>query len=104
MNPARLLPALSLILAPALFAAPANDNFSAATAISAATGSLAAVNTATATAEPGEPDHVNITGGRSIWQRFTPAAKDRFVFNTSGSSFDTLLAAYTGTEIGRAHV
>ena len=99
MHPSRLLPALSLLLAPALFAAPANDNFSAATVISAATGSLPAVNTATATAEPGEPLHVDITGGRSIWHRFTPAAKDRFVFNTAGSNFDTLLAAYTGTAV-----
>jgi hypothetical protein len=82
-----------------ILAAPANDNFSAATLISATSGSLAAVNTATATVEPGEPLHAEIDGGHSVWHRFTPPAKDRFVFNTNGSSFDTTMAAYTGSAV-----
>ena len=86
-------------LAPASYAAPANDNFAAATAISASSGTLGAVATATATSEPGEPLHANITGGHSIWHRFTPAAKDRFIFNTNGSSYDTTMAAYTGSAV-----
>ena len=86
-------------MAPLLFAAPANDNFSAATVISAASGSLPSVSTTTATAESGEPAHASIAGGHSIWHRFTPAAKDRFIFNTSGSNFDTTMAAYTGLAV-----
>jgi hypothetical protein len=95
------LPFLALLgpLATGLIAAPANDNFAAAAAISAASGSLPAVNTSTASGEPGEPEHAGISGGRSIWHRFTPAAKDRFVFHTVGSNFDTLLAAYTGSAV-----
>jgi len=94
-----LCSALALALAPPLVAAPANDNFSAAAAIATASGSLPAVNTATATGEAGEPLHAGYNGGRSIWHRFTPPAKDRFVFGTAGSNFDTLLAAYTGTAV-----
>ncbi len=95
------LPLLALLgpLATGLIAAPANDNFAAAAAITAASGSLPAVNTFSATGEPGEPEHAGISGGRSIWHRFTPAAKDRFVFHTVGSNFDTLLAAYTGSAV-----
>jgi hypothetical protein len=88
-----------LATASASLAAPANDNFSAATVVSATTGTLPAVATATATAEAGEPNHAGITGGRSIWHRFLPAVKDRFVITTAGSNFDTTLAAYTGSAV-----
>ncbi len=84
------------VFVPCAFAAPVNDNFAAATAISAVSGTTATVATATATLEPGEPLHATEIGGHSIWYRFTPAAADRFVFNTNASNFDTLLAAYTG--------
>lgn len=96
-----LLPVLCVFAGvSAALAAPANDNFSAATGISAASGSLPAVSTATATFESGEPQHwASTTGGHSIWHRFTPAAKDRFTFNTNGSSYDTTLAAYTGSAV-----
>src|SRR5688500_1941773 len=77
----RLLCSACLLAAAApLSAAPANDNFSAPAAITAASGTLPAVNTSTATIESGEPEHAQVSGGHSIWHRFTPAAKDHFVF------------------------
>jgi len=101
MNRYQLWSTVSVVLtASSLFAAPANDNFSAATAISLASGSLPPVSTATATFESGEPEHWDTTtGGHSIWHRFTPSVKDRFTFYTNGSSYDTTLAAYTGSAV-----
>jgi len=56
-------------------------------------------NNLTATRQGGEPSHAGEPGGKSVW--FTwQAAQDGFVtFSTRGSSFDTLLAVYTGTSI-----
>jgi hypothetical protein len=93
------LSAAVLWFAPRAPAAPPNDNFASATVISAASGSSGSVNTSTATVEPGEPAHAGITGGHSIWYRFTPAVKDRFSVNTGSSSFDTTLAAYSGNAV-----
>ena len=97
--PRVLTAALCVAFSPCVFAAPANDNFASATAISGSSGTSATVSTATATSEPGEPLHASISGGHSIWYRFTPTVKDRFVFNTNASSFDTLLAAYSGSAL-----
>ena len=96
---AAVLSAGLLQLVPRASSAPANDNFVSATAISAASGGSGSVNTNTATMEPGEPAHAGVPGGHSIWYRFTPAAKDRYSFTTTGSGFDTTLAAYSGTAI-----
>jgi hypothetical protein len=40
-----------------------------------------------------------IRGGSSIWYRWTAPASGRVTFSTSGSEFDTLLAAYTGSTV-----
>ncbi len=90
---------LGAALAPSAYAAPANDNFAAATIIATGSGSFSSGSTATATSQPGEPLHANIAGGHSVWHRFTPAAKDRFIVSTNGSSYDTTLAAYTGSAV-----
>ena len=60
--------AAALFLAPLATAAPANDNFVSATAISSANGSQVG-NNLSATKEVGEPAHAGNTGGRSIWYR-----------------------------------
>lgn len=79
-------------------AQPANDNFNNAEIISGEMGSLMGSNV-NATAESGEPNHANIPGGASVWYRWT-APKDGIVsFDTIGSSFNTLLAAYTGDNV-----
>ncbi|MDH3346685.1 MAG: hypothetical protein OEM02_01105 [Desulfobulbaceae bacterium] len=80
--------------------APANDDFTAATILSGVTDNANASNLA-ASAEPGEPNHGDgdSTAYSSIWFSWTAPFSGNVVFNTFGSSFDTVIAAYTGTAI-----
>jgi hypothetical protein len=48
-----------------------------------------------ATKEQGEPNHCDIVGGASQWFFYQPPMDGMLVMNTEGSSFDTVLAAYT---------
>ena len=52
-----------------------------------------------ATKEAGEPKHAGNRGGRSIWWRWVAPASTPVTIDTTGSSFDTLLAVYTGNEV-----
>ena len=77
----------------------ANDLFSFAQAISGGSGTVAGTN-AGATKETGEPNHAGNAGGASVWYAWTaPAGGGVYTFDTLGSSFDTLLAVYTGTSV-----
>ena len=78
----------------------ANDDFQDAAAISnaAATG-IVAGSTATATRQTGEPAHGGAGGAASIWYRWVAPANGTLTLTTQGSSFDTLLGAYTGTSV-----
>jgi len=49
-----------------------------------------------ATKEPGEPNHCGIAGGASEWFVFVTTTNGVFSLNTEGSTFDTVLAVYTG--------
>jgi len=82
-------------------AAPLNDNFAAATVLSEATGITTASNIA-ATAETGEPNHgdTGTTAYASIWFKWTAPSSGQIFVHTFGSTFDTTLAAYTGTAVG----
>ncbi|HWN95064.1 MAG TPA: M6 family metalloprotease domain-containing protein [Methylomirabilota bacterium] len=75
-----------------------NDNFAAARVLTGASGSVLD-NNGTATKEAGEPNHVGNTGGKSLWYRWTAPASGVATFDTAGSSFDTLLAAYSGAAV-----
>jgi hypothetical protein len=88
---------------------PANDNFANAQVITGSTGTASSTN-AGATKQSGEPDHAGNPGGASIWYRWTAPSTGSFTFNTSssvlnggfgvgGSSYDTLLAVYTGSSL-----
>jgi len=79
-------------------AAPANDNFANATAIGGLNGTQSG-STATATSESGEPQHAGVSGGHSVWFRFTAPQSGRWFFRTLGSSYDTTLAVYTGSAV-----
>ena len=82
-----------------VFVAPvSNDNFAKATTLPGAAARITG-NNAGATKEPGEPDHAGQPGGKSIWYSWTPASTGPETFTTFGSSFDTLLAVYTGTSV-----
>lgn len=81
-----------------LTAGPSNDAFIDATALSGPSISVAGSNVG-ATRETGEPDHAGNSGGPSVWWTWTAPSDGSFAISTQGSSFDTLLAVYTGTEV-----
>jgi hypothetical protein len=83
----------------AAFAQPPNDNFANAQILSG-TSATATGSNAGATMEPGEPDHEGLSGGTSVWYVWTAPTTNRVIVSTCGSSFDTLLAVYTGDSVG----
>jgi len=78
---------------------PANDGFAAALILEGSEVSVAS-NNAGATRETGEPRHDGFTGGKSVWWQWTAPASGTVAVNTIGSTFDTVLAVYTGTTLG----
>lgn len=78
--------------------AVANDDFIAAQQISGPSGSIAGT-TVTASRETGEPPHGGRDASASIWYRWTAPASGTLRVTTQGSSFDTLLGAYTGSSV-----
>src|SRR5439155_300663 len=78
--------------------APANDAFANAQSISGSSGNVTGSN-ANATKESGEPNHAGNAGGRSVWYAWTAPTTDPVTIQTVGSSFDTLLAVYTGSAV-----
>lgn len=88
-------------LAPLSFAAaPAHDMFSAAKGLTDPFGTDRGT-TADATKEDGEPAHAGILGNKSVWYRWTAPESGLVVFDTLSrrSTFDTVLAAYTGDRL-----
>jgi hypothetical protein len=53
-------------------------------------------STVGSTKEPGEPNHCGIPGGASSWFVLTTTTNGTLLIDTCGSSFDTVLAVYTG--------
>jgi len=75
-----------------------NDKFEDAIALQQSSGSTVGSNVG-ATKEPGEPSHAGLPGGASVWWSWTTPAAGDLTVNTFGSSYDTLLGAYTGTNV-----
>jgi len=75
-----------------------NDNFATGEFIGGASGSITGT-TAGATKESGEPNHAGNSGGHSIWYWWTAPNNGSTTFDTIGSTFDTLLAVYTGSSV-----
>ncbi|MBI4626541.1 MAG: PQQ-binding-like beta-propeller repeat protein [Verrucomicrobia bacterium] len=73
---------------------PFNDRFADRPHLTGANLALRASNTG-ATAEPGEPAHAGGTPGASIWWEWTAPASGTVSVNTTGSTYDTVLAVYT---------
>ncbi len=74
-----------------------NDAFASAAGVSnsfAVTGSNVG-----ATREALEPNHGGVSGGKSVWWSWTAPASGRLVVVTAGSSYDTVLAVYTGSRV-----
>ena len=89
---------LILLLPAGSAAAPSNDAFASAQVLTGESGLVTSTN-AEATREAGEPEHEE-EGGTSVWYRWTAPTNARMSFDTCDSSFDTLLAVYTGAAIG----
>ena len=83
-------------------AQPANDFFTNASPIMGLSGSVIGNNVG-ATLEPAEPVIVDFTGfpigGASVWYRWVAPASGTVTFDTLGSTYDTVLASYTGTNL-----
>lgn len=81
---------------------PANNLYANATAIPDGAFTEDTQNVG-ASGEVGEPRHANRGGGgifsRSLWWTITPTADGLLDLNTNGSSYDTLLAVYTGSSV-----
>ncbi|MEA2931627.1 MAG: hypothetical protein QOI56_412, partial [Actinomycetota bacterium] len=92
------LSALVVLVATPASAAPTNDNFVDATLISGPSGTVTGTNDS-ATVEVGEPDPGGFTVNSSIWYVWAPPTDGLFTFDTCGSSFDTVLAVYTGSAV-----
>lgn len=56
-----------------------------------------AFSTVGATKEEGEPNHAGQPGGASYWYSYTATNGGTIQFNSAGSTFDTILAVYTGS-------
>jgi len=80
-------------------AAVVNDMFADAITISGTSGQTTGNNVG-ATKESGEPSHADNSGGASVWWYWTAPATGQMTIDTFGSSFDTLLAVYTGSSVG----
>ncbi|MFZ4856651.1 MAG: S8 family peptidase [Desulfuromonadaceae bacterium] len=77
---------------------PPSDLFSDRSIINGDIGALTAQNF-NATAETGEPNHAGVVGNRSVWWSWTAPNSGVATINTHGSTFDTLLAVYSGTAL-----
>jgi hypothetical protein len=75
---------------------PANDDFATAHDLGNGTSAKASGSNREATAEPREPLHHRRRALSSVWYRWTAPANRRVVIDTCGSSFDTVIAVYTG--------
>ncbi len=84
--------------APPLYPSEANNQF--ADAIQLFPGdSVVAGDNYQATKEAGEPSHAGNAGGASVWFRWITPFGGWVQIDTLGSSFDTLLAVYTGSAV-----
>lgn len=77
-----------------------NDNFTQAKTLSPDPQSTV-WNTNLASRETGEPEHANNPGGKSVWWKWTPILSTDVTIDTEGSTFDTLLAIYTGNQLSQ---
>ena len=75
-----------------------NDNFANPQYIGGVNGIAYGANIG-ATKEVGEPNHAGNSGGASIWYYWTAPITGTATFTTVGSSFNTLLAVYTGNSV-----
>jgi uncharacterized repeat protein (TIGR01451 family) len=80
-------------------AAPSNDNFADAAVITGTSGNTTGTNVE-ATIEDGEPPiSADTDSTETVWWSWTAPTTGTAAFDTLGSSFDTVMAAYTGDNV-----
>jgi len=75
-----------------------NDAFTSALGMPGASGRVTGGNNG-ATKEAGEPAVAANPGGASVWWKFTAPANGTLRLGTAGSTFDTLLGVYRGSQV-----
>lgn len=83
---------------PLVYGQPGNDDFANAIQIAGSSGQAAGSNRS-ATSESAEPIHAGVGGGASVWWRWAAVETGVARFETSGSSFDTVIAVYLGNTV-----
>jgi hypothetical protein len=78
---------------------PANDNFANAISLNSVAKIGVLATNVVASKEPGEPKHAGNNGGHSVWWKWTAPSNGVVTINTTNSTFNTLLAVYTGTSV-----
>ena len=79
-------------------AALINDSFSDAVTLNGAFGTVFG-NNQDASRQSGEFAHAGQSGNKSVWYRIRSQTTGQAAISTYGSSFDTTLAVYTGTDL-----
>lgn len=75
------------------------DNFADAASLPSNTSFNFQASSSSATRETGEPAHAGQTATKSLWWKWVATGNGRVQVNTKGSSFDTVLAVYTGSTL-----
>jgi hypothetical protein len=78
---------------------PANDAFAGRINIAGNTSTVTGSNV-NSSAQTSEPAHHSQAPQKSVWWTWTPSITGSATITTTGSNFDTILAAYTGSAIG----
>jgi len=81
-----------------LGAAPANDDFAAATTLTGVNAVVTATN-AKASAQLGEPAHAGRAARRSLWYRWTAPATTRYQATVVSAQLNPVVAVYTGNSL-----
>jgi hypothetical protein len=87
-----------LTVAPNAGGPPGNDMFADRTRLDGPDGQVLG-DSSGATEEAGEPDHVQSGGTQSVWWSWVAPGDGTGEIDTLGSSFDTVLAVYTGASV-----
>ncbi|MBK5334063.1 MAG: S8 family serine peptidase, partial [Ilumatobacteraceae bacterium] len=80
-------------------APPGNDQFGSAATLDLSLPTSIAGTNVDASTEPGEPAHGPSIGGTSVWWTFIAPGYGTVTLSTEGSTFDTMLAVYTGSTV-----
>ena len=78
---------------------PANDNFASATVLPNSAWNSITDNNVGATSESQEPSHGGFPATNSVWYKWIAPQDGEVQMDTMGSSFDTVLAVYTGSTL-----